>query len=113
MASEVIVLVTTPAKDSMKIADAVVNSGLAACVNILPGVKSVFIWQGERCVEEEELLIIKSKGELFEQLCSKVKELHAYDVPEVIQLNIDDGYAPYLDWLNAGLRQVSSSEARH
>jgi periplasmic divalent cation tolerance protein len=102
---EVVILVSCPATDSLKIADALVKAELAACVNILPAVKSIYRWQGDICVDAEELLVIKSGRGHFSELCRKVKELHPYEVPEIIQIPIEDGYKPYIDWLNAGLKQ--------
>ena len=81
------------------IAHTLIEEKLAACVNILPGVNSVYRWEGKVVEEGELLLIIKTRGELFGQVEKRIKELHTYDVPEVIALEIKEGSADYLDWL--------------
>jgi periplasmic divalent cation tolerance protein len=98
----VIVLITTPSMDVGKqIASSLVEKKLAACVNILPSIHSVFRWEGEVSGEEEVLLVVKSRGKLFEdQLIPAVLELHPYDVPEIIALPIWKGVKSYLDWID-------------
>jgi len=103
MADELIVLVTCPASGADKVARPLVEERLAACVNIVPGVSSIFHWQGELCQEPEELLVIKSNRTCWERLQRRVKELHAYDTPEIICFKVEDGYKPYLNWLNSAL----------
>ncbi len=105
MAGELIVLVTCPRAGAEQIAKPLVEEGLAACVNIVPGVTSVFRWQDKVEVEAEELMIIKTTTDLWTALEKRVKELHCYDTPEIISLLIEDGYKPYLDWLNTALRR--------
>jgi len=82
-----------------RIATALVESRLAACVNIVPGVRSVYRWQGEVCNEEELLLLIKTTGRSFENVRRRIRELHTYQVPEVICLPIGAGDLDYLSWL--------------
>jgi uncharacterized protein involved in tolerance to divalent cations len=100
MADELIVFVTTPANDSAeRIADALVEERLAACVNILPAVRSVYRWQGELTRDNESLMIIKTTVERYSELESRVKELHSYDTPEVVAFRIERGSTAYLKWL--------------
>lgn len=100
MAEEIVVLVTASSiKEAEKIARHLVDGRLAACVNILPEVRSVFRWQGQLNVESETLLIIKSISVRLDAITKKVKELHSYEVPEIIALPIIGGSADYLDWL--------------
>ena len=103
MAGEIIVLVTCPQEESESLSCALIESQLAACVNILPGVRSIYKWEGKMCNEQESLLVIKSKQNLFSRLQERVKELHTYSVPEIIAIGIEDGFKPYIDWLNATL----------
>src|SRR5579875_1435188 len=81
------------------IAEALVGERLAACVNILPGVESVYRWQGAVEKAAEILLLIKTTSERLPALESRIKELHSYDTPEVIALPIADGSEKYLSWL--------------
>ncbi len=97
---EVIILITASSGDeSVKIATALVNEHLAACVNILPEVRSLFFWEGKTQDAREVLLICKSRQPLFEKLMIRVKELHSYNVPEIIAIPIVEGSREYLDWL--------------
>jgi periplasmic divalent cation tolerance protein len=105
MAEEIVVLVTCPAADGLKIARPLVQEELAACVNIVPGLTSVFRWEGAVSEESEQLLIIKSNRASWDGLQKRLKELHSYDTPEMLSFAVKDGYKPYLDWLNASLKQ--------
>src|SRR4029450_333335 len=105
MVGELIVLVTCPRAGAEQIARPLVEEGLAACVNIVPAVTSVFRWQDKVEVEPEELMIIKTNRARWPFLEKRVKELHSYDTPEIISLLVEDGYKPYLDWLNSALRR--------
>ena len=98
------VFVSCPIAISESLAKSIVGDGLAACVNIVPGVKSVYFWKGELQVESEDMLIIKSHKSLWDKLESGVKALHPYEVPEIICVSIQDGYQPYLDWLHSATR---------
>jgi len=82
-----------------KIAGALVDAGLAACVNIIPGVRSVYRWQGKICDEEELLLLIKTTAARFEEVRRLVRSLHTYQVPEVISLPIGAADRDYISWL--------------
>ena len=76
-----------------------VEEGLAACVNIIPGVNSVFAWNNSTQTESEELLLIKTSAVGYKRLEERVKQLHSYEVPEILSLAIRDIYKPYQDWL--------------
>lgn len=80
-------------------AHALVQEQLAACVNRLTGVQSVYRWLGRVEESEEDLLIIKTRADLFDRLKSRIRELHSYSVPEIIALPIVDGNEDYLNWL--------------
>ena len=83
------------------IARAVVGEGLAACCNIVPGLRSVYKWKGELCDAPEVLCIFKTRAPLFERLRDRIRELHGYEVPEVVSVDITDGLVDYLDWIKA------------
>lgn len=101
MSSYILCLVTIDDLDKAAyIARTVVEKKLAACVNILPQIRSVYSWKGEICDEPERLMIVKTTDRLFEQLQTEIKKLHPYDVPEIISLNIDRGLPDYLQWID-------------
>jgi periplasmic divalent cation tolerance protein len=83
---------------------ALVEEQLAACANLVPGVRSIYRWQGKLCEEPETLVILKTRAELFDALKSRAAALHPYECPELIRLDISDGHPPYLDWIGANTR---------
>ncbi len=96
----IVVLITTPSKeDADSIGRHLVESRLAACVNILPSVTSIFRWEGKLCEEAESLLIVKTQSERFDRLSQEVRARHRYAVPEIIALPIVRGSPDYLDWI--------------
>jgi uncharacterized protein involved in tolerance to divalent cations len=96
------VLVTVASRDQgERIADALVSEHLAACVNVVGPVRSVYHWNNQVQRDEELLLIIKTCAELFERLAARVRALHSYDNPEIIALPITAGTDAYLSWLRA------------
>jgi periplasmic divalent cation tolerance protein len=96
-----IVLITVGSfEEAEKIAQALVERMLAACVNIVPFITSVYRWQGEVQRDSEALLIVKSRRDVFEHLTRCVKELHSYETPEIIALPIVAGDVDYLHWLD-------------
>ena len=102
-----IVLVTTPnVEDGRKIAKKLIDEKLAACVNIFPGVTSIYTWKTEICEDSEVLLIIKTRAELFEALSAIVSEIHPYEVPEVIAVKVTAGSQSYLKWIDEVTRQA-------
>jgi periplasmic divalent cation tolerance protein len=108
MAEELVVLITASSPDEAQmIGTALVAEHLAACVNIVPQVRSVFFWQGGTQDEGETLLIAKSRQPLLEKLISRVKALHSYSVPEVIALPVVGGSREYLEWLNDATKSSS------
>jgi periplasmic divalent cation tolerance protein len=101
MATDVlVVLCTFPAGDAAgQAAERLIEERLAACVNIVSGVQSVFRWQGAVSREDEVLAIIKTTADRFPALKVRLIELHSYDCPEVIALEVTRGHAPYLEWV--------------
>jgi periplasmic divalent cation tolerance protein len=95
-----IVVLTTCASDEE--ATRIARS-LAACVNVLPAVRSFYRWKGAIEDEQESLLVIKSSRALFDQLRAEIEKLHSYQVPEVIAVPIVDGSEGYLEWLDREL----------
>ncbi|PWC32178.1 divalent-cation tolerance protein CutA [Azospirillum sp. TSO22-1] len=85
--------------EARRIGRALVEERLAACVNILPGMISIYRWQGAVETAEETVLIAKTRADLFEALSARVKELHSYEVPCVVELRLGRGNPDYLGWL--------------
>lgn len=99
-AHAIVVYVTAPNEDeAAAIAKTLVGERLAACVNIVRPIRSVYMWQGKIEDDTEVLMIMKTQAFLFDRLCRKVKELHSYSVPEVIALPVVSGSDDYLAWL--------------
>lgn len=95
----ILVLCTTNSKDSAKhIATHLVNNRLAACVNIIPNVLSVYQWKGNVETDEEFLLLIKTREVLYEKLEKEIVKLHPYETPEIISFDISKGLPEYLKW---------------
>ena len=100
MTNQKIVVTTTGSQDeARRIADALVERRLAACVNIIPAIESVYRWQGKIERAQECLLLIKTEGTAAQRVRQAVSELHSYDLPECIELTIDDGSPSYLKWI--------------
>lgn len=95
-----IFVTTSNKKEANRIAKSLIAKKLAACVNIIDKIESIFWWQGKTDKAREALLIIKTKRKLINKLIKKVKELHSYDVPEIIALPIIAGNKAYLDWIH-------------
>jgi periplasmic divalent cation tolerance protein len=88
------------AEDAERIAGALVDRGLAACVNVVPGVTSVYRWKGKTTRDSEWLLVMKTAAARFEALRAALVDLHPYDVPEIVALPIERGHTPYLEWID-------------
>lgn len=91
------------AEDGERLAHALVERRVAACVNVLPGVTSFYRWEGKVQKDEERLLLIKTRADRFEDLRAALVDLHPYEVPEVIALDVARGHGPYLSWLDASV----------
>ena len=97
-----VVMVTAPdADEGARLARALVEERLAACVNVVPGLRSVYRWQGEVEEAAEVLLVAKTRRDRVAALAARVRELHPYDLPETLALDASGGSAAYLDWVRA------------
>jgi periplasmic divalent cation tolerance protein len=100
MAKDVlVVLVTCPPDKAQGIADALVEERVAACVNLVPSLRSVYRWKGEVHHEDEAMLLVKTTKDRFEALKQAVLKHHPYELPEVIAVAVDRGHTPYLEWV--------------
>ena len=94
------VLSTSPdTATAERIAGDLVEECLAACVQIIPGVRSYFRWQGRTENADEQLILIKTVTEKYDEIESKIKDLHPYDVPEIITVPVTGGLSDYLSWI--------------
>ena len=104
MTDKIIVFVTCESKEQAEtIAGTVVSEKLAACVNILPGIRSCYVWKGQLTWSEEVLLLIKTAESRFVQLQDRVKALHSYDVPEIVSVTIEDASQVYVSWIESSI----------
>lgn len=92
-------------KQADKIASGLIKEKLAACVNTVPKIKSLFWWENKVDSCEESLLIVKSKKEKLPGIIKSVRSKHSYKVPEIIALPVLSGYKPYLEWIDDSLRK--------
>lgn len=100
MTDYIVVLITASGEEeAARIAGDIVGSKLAACVNIVRGVRSIYRWQGKVEDETEVMMVVKTRKALLDNLMKRVRELHSYSVPEVIALPVLEGSPDYLKWL--------------
>ena len=105
--SDAIIVLTTAGSDEQadSVASTLVEEKLAACVNVIGGVKSVYRWKGEIEKDNERLLVIKTTADLFDAVRRRIRELHSYELPEVIAVPISAGDPDYLAWLCGEVRK--------
>jgi periplasmic divalent cation tolerance protein len=105
MTDKRIVLSTAGSEDEARnIAHHLVEHHLAACVNLVPQIESIYRWQGKIESSQEWLLVIKTTAERFPAVCNAVRELHSYELPECIAISVEDGTAEYLEWIAGSLQ---------
>jgi periplasmic divalent cation tolerance protein len=105
MTDALVVLVTAPsAETAADLARTLVEEGLAACGNVVPGLRSIYRWEGKVHDDAEALLVLKTERRLLEALKARLPALHPYQVPELLALPVEGGLAPYLEWIAANVR---------
>ena len=104
-----VALCTCPPSEAVRLAGLVVEGGLAACVNVLPSVQSIYRWEGKLENEEESLLIIKTTTTGFPALRGALAEAQPFAVPEIILLDVADGLPAYLDWVLGGAGEAGEA----
>jgi periplasmic divalent cation tolerance protein len=103
-----LVLCTCPDQDTaLELGAQLVEQGLVACVNVLPGLTSIYRWEGTLQREPEALLLIKTVAERFDALSDTLRRLHPYDLPEIIALPITAGLPEYLNWVSQCTRPTT------
>jgi periplasmic divalent cation tolerance protein len=111
MTDTIQVITTTETKaDAQAIARALLEKRLAACVQVIGPITSTYWWQGEIETAEEWLCVIKSRRDLYEPLEETIREVHPYDVPEILAVPVVAGSKDYLDWLDGELKQPNSAK---
>lgn len=98
-----VALVTCPPDRAQALADMLVEGRHAACVNIVPAIRSVYRWKGEVQRDDETLLVIKTRASHFDALKQAVLKHHPYELPEVIAVSVERGHQPYLDWISSNV----------
>lgn len=111
MSDEAMVVFMTAAngEEAARLADMLVGANLAACVQILPEIESVYRWDGKIERQAEVLLLAKTKKSKFDELEREVRALHSYDIPEIIAVPVTAGSAPYLAWLMQSSARAANS----
>ncbi len=100
MISNITVFITAPNEEEAgKIAKTLVEERLAACVNIIKDIRSIYRWKGRIEDDREVFMIVKTQKDLFKALSTRIKEIHSYDVPEIIALPIIEGSRKYMQWI--------------
>ena len=99
------------AKAAEQIAEKLVELQLAACINIIPNLTSIYKWEGHLESANEQLLLIKTAGDRLEKLMEMLVALHPYELPEIIAVPLKVGYPPYLEWLYSGTRTIPNETA--
>src|SRR5215510_7669229 len=102
----VVFMTAANGEEATRLADMLVGAHLAACVQILPEIESVYRWQGKIERQAEVLLLAKTTKGKFNELAKEVRALHSYDTPEIIAIPVVTGSAPYLDWLSESVKSV-------
>ena len=98
--SGIVFMTASSHEEAEKIANSLVGKRLAACVQIISEIKSTYWWEGKICNEKEVFFIAKTTAKLFPELAEEVKELHSYEVPEIVFVPIQEGLKEYMDWVS-------------
>lgn len=99
-------------QEALAIGRALVEGRLAACCSLMPRIRSIYRWKGEVCDEPETLLLAKTVGARLEALIERVREVHSYECPEVVALEIGGGFPDYLQWLAEECSDGGAQERR-
>lgn len=107
----IVVLTTVGTEEQANgIARELIASRLAACVNIIPGIRSVYRWRGKVCEDGEWLLVVKTVEDEFEAVAETIQELHSYDVPEILAFSVTQGEEAFLEWIETNVDKSADAE---
>ena len=106
MMYEICLITTSNEDEAEKITVELINDHLIACANIIPKVKSVYIWEGKLEKDSESLIVIKTHKDMRDKIMKKIKEIHNYENPECIFLPILDGLKDYLNWIDKSVKII-------
>ena len=110
MTSIIVFVTVATKKEAKKIMRILLDQHLIACANLLGPVESQFWWKGKIDEAKEHMIVMKSDEKLFKKLSETIKQVHSYDVPEILAVSIVKGWQPYLRWLNASLKPALDEE---
>ena len=96
-------ITTSKALESKKIAKKLLEEKLAACINIIPTVESIYLWKGEVEQDSESIMVVKTKSTLVEEVIKRVEETHSYEIPCILEITINKGSKNYLEWMESEL----------
>lgn len=99
----IIYITTSGVLESKKIANKLLEEKLAACINIVPTVDSIYLWKGGVEEDSESVMFVKTRSELVEKLIRRVEEIHSYEIPCILEMRVDSGSKNYLDWMKSEL----------
>ena len=111
MPKALLIFTTTGSQEEAeRLAEALIERRQASCVNVLSGVRSIFRWQGETCRESETLLLIKTLEQQYPAVAASIRELHSYDLPEILAVPVDRGDEEFLAWMSSSVRAEEAKE---
>ena len=104
----VVLSTAASAEEGIGLGRKLVEERLAACVNVLPGARSVYVWQGEMQESDEAVLLIKTRSDRYADLARRIQELHSYAVPEIVAVPIEAGSRKYLEWVAESVAEAAT-----
>ena len=101
--NSIVYITTSGLIESKKIAKMLLEEKLAACINIIPTVESIYLWKGKIEEDSESIMVVKTRSELVENVIKKVEEVHSYEIPCVLEITVNKGSKTYLKWMKSEL----------
>lgn len=99
----IVYITTSGALESKEIAKKLLEEKIAACINIIPTVDSIYLWKGKTEQDSESIMIVKTKSEMVEEVIKKIEEIHSYEIPCVLEITVNNGSKNYLEWMESEL----------